>query len=213
MGKAMMRTVFLLVAVLIPLSARAQVGVNVNINVPLPPPIVFAAPPQVVVLPETEVYVVPDVEAEIFFSRGWWWRPWEGRWYRSRYYDRGWVFYRAAPPRFYRRVPPGWRNDYHEHRWQGREWKHERIPHDHVQRHGRGGARSWQQPHPGGPQGMAPRPAPPPPRGGGRVFQPGQPGPRPVGPPPPRGPHRGAGPGPGPGRGRGPEHQGGHGRR
>lgn len=220
MEKAMIRTLILLVAVLVPLSASAQIGVNVNINVPLPPPIVFAAPPQVVVLPETDVYVVPDVEAEIFFSRGWWWRPWEGRWYRSRYYDRGWVFYRAAPPPFYRRVPPGWRHDFHEHRWKGREWKHERIPHEHVQHNGRGGDRRWQPPPPRGPQGMGPRPAPPPPRGpqgmgprpapppprgGDRGFQPGQPGHRPGG--PPHGPDRGPGPG------RGPEHRGGHGHR
>jgi hypothetical protein len=155
MQKTMMRTLFLFVMVFVPLSARAQVGVNVNINVPLPPPIVFAAPPEVVVLPDTGVYVVPDVEAEIFFSRGWWWRPWEGRWYRSRYYDRGWVFYRAAPPPFYRRVPPGWRNDYHEHRWKGREWKHARVPHGDLHRHWRGGDRHG--PPPRGPQGIAAR--------------------------------------------------------
>jgi hypothetical protein len=200
MRKAMTQTLFLLVALLVPLSARAQVGVSVNLNVPLPPPIVFPAPPQVVVLPETNVYVVPDVEADIFFSGGWWWRPWEGRWYRSRYYDRDWAFYRAAPPHFYRRVPPGWRNDYREHRWKGREWKHERIPHGDVQRNWRGGERDrhWQQPNPRGAQGMGPGPAGP--RGGGRAFQPGPQGPRPGG--PARGPDRGPGPGRGHGRGR-----------
>jgi len=198
MRKAMIRTLFLLVAVLVPLSARAQVGVSVNVNVPLPPPIVFPAPPALVVLPETNVYVVPDIEADIFFSRGWWWRPWEGRWYRSRHHDHGWVFYRAAPPPFYRRVPPGWRNDYREHRWKGREWKHERIPHGDVQRNWRGGGRDrhWQPHHPGAVQGMGPRPVGP--RGGGRAFQPAPPGPRPGG--PPRGPSRGPGPGGGHGR-------------
>jgi hypothetical protein len=201
MGKAMTRTLFLLMTVLVPLSAKAQIGVSVNVNVPLPPPIVFAAPPEVVVLPETNVYVVPDVEADIFFSGGWWWRPWQGRWYRSRYYDRGWVFFRAAPPPFYRRVPPGWRNDYHQHRWRGQEWKHERIPHGDMQRNWRGWERDrhWQQPR--GAQGMGPRPAPPP-RGGGRTFQPVPPGPRPGG--APRGPDRGPGPG------RGHDNRGGH---
>ena len=147
MKEAMIRTLFLLAAVLVPVPVSAQIGVSVNINVPLPPPIVFPAPPEVIVIPETNVYAVPDVEADIFFSRGWWWRPWEGRWYRSRRYDGGWAYYRSAPPPFYRRVPPGWRNDYREHRWQGREWKHERIPHDHMERNWRGWERDrhWQQ--------------------------------------------------------------------
>ncbi len=226
MAKAMIRTLFLLGACLVPLSAKAQVGVSVNVNVPLPPPIVFPAPPEVVVLPETGVYVVPDVEADIFFSGGWWWRPWEGRWYRSRHYDRGWAFYRSAPPHFYRRVPPGWRNDYREHRWKGREWKHERVPHADVQHNWRGGERDrhWQQPNPRGAQAMGPRPVvlrggqgPGPTRGpmqmrarepapgGGRTFQPGPQGPRPGGPP--------GGPSRGPGPGRGYDSRGGHGRR
>ena len=208
MRKAMIGTLFLLVAVLVPFSARAQIGVSVNVNVPLPPPIVFPAPPEVVVIPETNVYVVPDVEADIFFSRGWWWRPWQGRWYRSRRYDDGWVYYRSAPPPFYRRVPPGWRNDYREHRWQGREWKHERIPHGDMERNWRG----WEKVGPRGGQRMERRPEGPvqmrarqPAPGGGRAFQPGRQGPRGGG--PPGGPNRGPAPG------RGHDNRGGHGRR
>lgn len=209
MRHVILRTLLPLLTALVPLSARAQVGVSVNLAVPLPPPIVFPAPPQVVVLPETQVYVVPDVEAEIFFSRGWWWRPWQGRWYRSRHHDHGWVYYRSAPPPFYRRVPPGWRNDFREHRWKGREWKHERIPHGDVAGKWRGPGR----PRPGhaydsrGAGGMGPRSVGP--RGGGQAFQPAPPrggghavqpprGPRPGGPP------HGRGHGPGPGRGHGP---------
>jgi hypothetical protein len=227
MAKAMIRTLPLLVAFLVPLSARAQIGVSVNVDVP--PPIVFSAPPEVVALPDTNVYVVPDVEADIYFSRGWWWRPWQGRWYRSRDYDRGWGFYRSGPPPFYRRVPPGWRSDYREHRWQGREWNHQRVPHGEMQRNWRGWERDrhWQQPHPGA-QGMRPRPVGPGPRpmpmrgpapmrgpepmhargpgpGGGRGFQPGQQGPRPGG--PPGGVNRGTAPA------RSHENRGGHGRR
>ena len=227
MRKTMIGTPFLLVAVLVPFSARAQIGVSVNVNVPLPPPIVFPAPPELVVIPETHVYAVPDVEADIFFSWGWWWRPWQGRWYRSRYYDRGWAYYRSAPPSFYRRVPPGWRNDYRDHRWKGREWKHERIPHGDVERNWRGWKKDkhWQKHNTWGVQGMEPRsfgprggqrmerrpegpvqmrarqPAP----GGGRAFQPGRPGPRPGG--PPGGPNRGPAPD------RGHDNRGGHGRR
>ena len=219
MKKAMIGTLFLLVAVLVPLSVRAQIGVSVGVNVPLPPPIVFSAPPEVVVLPESNVYVVPDAEADIFFTGGWWWRPWEGRWYRSRHYDRGWGFYRQAPPRFYRNVPPGWRNDYRDHRWRGREWNHERIAHGDMERNWRGWERDkhWQQRNTRGAQGMEPRPVGP--RGNPqrmerrpegpmqmrgpqpapqgqpqrRGFQPGQQGPRGGG--PTGGPNRGPGPG------------------
>ena len=55
----------------------------------LPPPVSFVVPPNVVVLPGFDVYVVPDLDVDIFFQGGWWWRPWGGRWYRSRYHDRG----------------------------------------------------------------------------------------------------------------------------
>jgi hypothetical protein len=160
MKKAILGTLFLLVAVLVPLPVKAQVDVSVNVNVPLPPAIVFAAPPQLVVIPETQVYAVPDVEADIFFSRGWWWRPWEGRWYRSRHYDGGWAYYRSAPPHFYRNVPPGWRNDYRDHRWKGHEWKHERVPHGDLERNWRGWERDkhWEQHNAWGVQGMEPRP-------------------------------------------------------
>jgi len=165
MKKAMIGTLLLLVAALVPLSVRAQIGVSVGVgvNVPLPPPIVFSAPPEVVVIPESNVYVVPDVEADIFFSQGWWWRPWEGRWYRSRYYDRGWGFYRQAPPPFYRNVPPGWRNDYRDHRWRGHEWNHERIAHGDMERNWRGWERDkhWQQHNGWGVRGMEPRPVGP----------------------------------------------------
>ena len=185
MKKAMIGTLLLLVAALVPLSVRAQIGVSVGVgvNVPLPPPIVFSAPPEVVVIPESNVYVVPDVEADIFFSQGWWWRPWEGRWYRSRYYDRGWGFYRQAPPPFYRNVPPGWRNDYRDHRWRGHEWNHERIAHGDMERNWRGWERDkhWQQRNPRGVQGMEPRPVGP--RGNPQRMER-----RPEGPVPMRGP-------------------------
>ena len=163
MKKAMIGTLFLLVAALVPLPVRAQIGVGVGINVDLPPPIAFSGPPEVVVLPESNVYVAPDVEADIFFSQGWWWRPWEGRWYRSRQYDRGWGFYRAAPPPFYRNVSPGWRNDYREHRWRGHEWNHERIPHGEMEHNWRGWERDrhWQQHNGWGVRGMEPRPVGP----------------------------------------------------
>jgi len=60
-------------------------AVDIHISIPLPPPIVFPGPPELIVIPDTYVYVVPDIDADIFFGDGWWWRLWEGRWYRSRY--------------------------------------------------------------------------------------------------------------------------------
>lgn len=227
MRKLMIGTLFLLVAVFVPSPARSQIGVSLDVNVPLPPPIVFPAPPELVVIPETNVYVAPDVEADIYFSQGWWWRPWQGRWYRSRHHDSGWAYYRSAPPPFYRRVPPGWRNDYRDHRWQGREWNHERVRHGEMERNWRGWERDkhWQQrgvqgqgPRPFGPRGeqrMERRPEGPgqmrgPQQGPGgqpqhRGFQPGQQGPRGGGPP--------GGPGRGPGPDRGRDNRGEHGRR
>jgi len=46
-----------------------------------------------------------------FLLRRWWWRPWEGRWYRSHYYDRGWA-YLPASSIFLQKFPSGWRDDY-----------------------------------------------------------------------------------------------------
>lgn len=128
MKKLFIKIMFLALIVFVPSLVMAEVDVKVRINIPLPPPIVFPVPPHVVVIPETDVYAVPDVEEDIFFYGGWWWRPWEGRWYRSRYYDRGWAHYRGTPY-FHRHVPPGWRGYYREHRWKGHEWDYRPIPH------------------------------------------------------------------------------------
>ena len=135
MKKSIFKILFLTLVVFAPVSAMA--GVSVHVNIPLPPPIFFPAPPMPVVIPETNVYAVPDVQEDIFFSAGWWWRPWEGRWYRSRYYDRGWAYYRGVPS-FHRNVPPGWRNDYRDHRWKGQPWEHQRVSHQDLQRNWRG---------------------------------------------------------------------------
>lgn len=128
-----------LLASILASSLPAMAAADVHVSIPLPP-VVFPAPPALVVIPETYVYAVPDVEGEIFFYGGWWWRPWEGRWYRSRRYDSGWQHYRRVPA-FYKKVPRGWRNDYRERRWKGKEWRHESIPHEQVERNWR----SWEK--------------------------------------------------------------------
>jgi len=139
--------------------ASAATNVDVSVHIGLPPPIVFPAPPALIVIPETYVYVVPDTGVDIFFYNGWWWRPWEGRWYRSRHYNTGWVYYRRAPA-FYRSVPPGWRDEYRHHRWQGHPWNYRPIPHDQVQRNWRGWERNrhWEKQQTWGVQGLQPRP-------------------------------------------------------
>jgi hypothetical protein len=131
MKKILLRTMLLAFLFLFPVPTMADVEVGVSVS--LPPLIVFASPPEVVVIPETYVYVVPDAEVEIFFYDGWWWRPWEGRWYRSRRYDSGWSYYQRVPT-FYSRVPSGWRNDYRERRWGGRPWNYQPIPHRQAER-------------------------------------------------------------------------------
>ncbi len=124
--------IFASIAVL-PLPARAEV--NVHIGIPLPPPVILPLPPPLIPLPETNVYVAPDAKEEIFFHRGWWWRPWNGRWYRSRHYNSGWAPHRA--PAFYSRVPSTWRDDYRKHHWRGHSWNYQHVPHQQVQKNWR----------------------------------------------------------------------------
>jgi len=129
-----------LLTVVIAISGQAMAAVDVSVRFPLPPPIVFPAPPEVVVMPDTpDVYVAPDVAVDIFFWNGWWWRPWEGRWYRSHYYNRGWAYY-GHVPRFYFDVDPGWRGYYRDHTWYGHRWNYERIPNQRLQQNWK----SWQ---------------------------------------------------------------------
>jgi hypothetical protein len=130
MKKLILGAMLLALASAMPLSANA--GVSVSIGISLPPPIVVAAPPEVILLPSTGVYVAPDLAIDLFFFDGWWWRPWEGHWYRSRNYRSGWAYYDGAPS-FYERVPPRWREDYRAHRWHGREWDYHRISHQQLQ--------------------------------------------------------------------------------
>ena len=153
MKKLLIQTMLLAFVLAFPVPTLAEV--NVSVNIPLPPLIVFASPPEVVVIPETYVYVVPDFHDDIYFYNGWWWRPWEGRWYRSRNYNSGWVYYQRVPS-FYRRVPSGWRNDYRDHRWGGRPWNYQRIPHQEVKQNWSGWQKDnhWEKQQTWGVQGL-----------------------------------------------------------
>jgi hypothetical protein len=156
MKKLLFGTILLALVSAVPIPVMA--AVDIHVSIPLPPPIVFAAPPEVVVIPETYVYVVPDADVDIFFYNGWWWRPWEGRWYRSRQYGSGWVYYQSVPS-FYAGIPSGWRNDYREHRWGGNPWNYQRIPHQQLQKNWSSWEKSrhWEKQQTWGVQGLKPR--------------------------------------------------------
>ena len=126
--------------------AQSMEGIDPDnsIEANLPPPIPFDAPPNVVVLPGTDVYVVPDAAEEIFFQGGWWWRPWGGHWYRSRYHDHGWGYYRDSPS-WHGRIPRDWRRNYSNHIWAGRPWNPPHINHGNLNNHWRGG--HWRTDH------------------------------------------------------------------
>src|SRR5512143_1456009 len=157
MTKLFFGTLLLALAIIVPIPAMAEV--NIGIGISLPPPIVFEAPPELIVLPDTYVYVVPDIDVDIFFWNGWWWRLWEGRWYRSHYYNRGWGYYNTVPS-FYFDVDPGWRGYYRDHNWYGHRWDYERIPSQRLQQNWRGwkSDRHWERQGTWGVQNYQPRP-------------------------------------------------------
>lgn len=132
--------------------APANAEVNVNITLPLPG-LVLPAPPGLVVIPGTYVYYPPQVDADIFFYRGYWYRPYRSGWYIGSGYNGPWraIGRRGVPgpllgvPRTYRRMAPR-----HEHvpypvverNW--RTWERERYwDSRRSERHDRGGHRGW----------------------------------------------------------------------
>jgi hypothetical protein len=134
-----------------PAEAGVHVGVHVGIplppipvpvvpvpvvRVPVPPPLVFPAPPELVILPGSSVYVAPDFGEDLYYVDGWWWRPYQGHWYRSHYYDRDWGAYNSVP-HFYSGVPHDWRHRYQEGQWGGQPWHYERVHHDHLPKGGK----------------------------------------------------------------------------
>jgi hypothetical protein len=120
-----------LAATTISCAPHARVGVYAD--VPGPPALAFEADPYFVPLPGTYAYAVPNYDVDLYYSDGYYWRPWQGRWYRSSYYDRGWISY-SGVPRFYTSIPRDWRNDYYAHRWRGRSWDYARVPRHEVER-------------------------------------------------------------------------------
>ena len=91
MRKSYLLVIGALLLVLTGTATQSEAGVNVNIGINLPA-IRFAAPPAVVVIPGTYVYMVPDIDVDVLFFQGYWWRPYEGHWYRSRDYKGRWRY-------------------------------------------------------------------------------------------------------------------------
>ena len=158
MNKLLLGTILLALSTVVSNPTLAQV--NINVGIALPPLITFEAPPDVIVMPDTNnVYVVPDIDIDLFFWSGWWWRPWEGRWYRSYYYNRGWAYYNRVPS-FYFDVDPGWRGHYRDHNWYGHRWDYERIPNKRLQQNWKSwnNNRYWEKQRTWSVQSYQPRP-------------------------------------------------------
>ena len=122
-------------------------GVHVRVGNKLPA-IRFAAPPELVVIPGTYVYMVPDIDADVLYYQNYWWRPYEGRWYRSRDYDGQWSYeepgsipngLRSLPQDYHQRLSPGYeRIPYRDVERNWEKWEKERYW-DRRGEQGRGG--------------------------------------------------------------------------
>jgi len=86
--------------------ARAEVNVNIDMG---PPALVLAPDPWLVVIPGTYVYFVVDLDADLFFYHGYWWRLYNGRWFRAVGPGGPWKHWPKVPPALLS-LPPGWRN-------------------------------------------------------------------------------------------------------
>ncbi len=115
--------------------AAGYSGVNVNINIPLPS-LVISGPPTMMVIPGSYVYFAPDVEADLFFYRGYWYRPYQGEWYYSVEYNGPWgrIAIGNVPtalinlPPDYRHMHPGYdRMPYGMVKRNWRNWEKERY--------------------------------------------------------------------------------------
>ncbi len=133
------------------LTASSFAGVHVGIGINLPV-YTFAAPPELVVIPGTYAYTVPDAGVDIIFYQGYWYRPYEGGWYRSRGYNGPWGYVdRHRVPGFFYSLPP----DYRHHAG------YERIPYGHLKKNWRGWERDrhWDKHHEDFRRGHGDRPA------------------------------------------------------
>ncbi len=126
----------------------ARVDIDIGINLPL---FRFSAPPELVVIPGTYVYYVPGAEVDVLFYHGYWYRPYEGRWFRASSYNGPWRYIRERQvpgeviglPPDYRNIPPGHRRiPYRDFNRNWRRWERDRYwDRDENWRGGRGEGR------------------------------------------------------------------------
>lgn len=96
-------------------SSQSNAGVSVGIGINIPA-FTFAAPPAVVVIPGTYAYYAPEADVDIVFSHGFWYRPYEGHWFRARSYNGPWrLIAPARVPRVLIDLPPDFRRIYREY--------------------------------------------------------------------------------------------------
>ena len=138
--------VFLVVAVsagIVLVPVRSHAGVSVSIKIPLPG-LVLGAPPVMAVVPGTYVYAAPEADADLFFYQGYWYRPYNGRWFASVDFNGPWgsIAFNRVPqavidlPPAYRRMPSASpRMPYGMVRKNWRNWEEER----HWDNYARGG--------------------------------------------------------------------------
>jgi hypothetical protein len=96
-------------------SSQGDAGVRVGIGINIPV-YSFAAPPPLVVIPGTYAYFAPEADVDIVFYQGFWYRPYEGRWFRARGYNGPWATIAPARvPRVLIELPSDYRHTYREH--------------------------------------------------------------------------------------------------
>lgn len=61
--------------------------------------------PVLTYIPGTEIQVVSNAPDDVFFYGGFYWRFYNGVWYRSRYWNHGWVIWHDVPHVFLQ-IPP-----------------------------------------------------------------------------------------------------------
>ncbi len=111
----------------------SQVHIQAGIKVPPPPPLLLPEPPPLVVVPRTYVYFAPEIEVDLYFYRGYWYRPFEGYWYRSKSHKGPWVhLVPEKVPVILVKLPPDVRQ---------MTLRHKRMPPGHVMKHWK----SWER--------------------------------------------------------------------
>jgi hypothetical protein len=102
------------------ISGNVDLHIGIGIGGPALPAVVIPAPPAVYPIPGSYAYFAPDAGFQLFFSSGYWYRPYNGYWYRAAYYNGPWyylppshvpVVFSHLPYNYYRyyRIPPGQR--------------------------------------------------------------------------------------------------------